>query len=423
VCRLLSPPSTIFVAVVIAAIICGPTHVAAPPPLWITNTPVTGAVQAYTSVVDVSFFYLGTFSAPALVCRMNPADFTLVGSCLSLPVNYLQASAIDEDAGYAYFLSHYSGAKVCKIALAFFELVGCIAAVPSSYGYFAAATIDPSLGRLYIGINDPTGAVCSVALTPTFTFLGCIDTPARYDGALLDPRPGRGFLYMAGFLCCGNQGYVSKVRATGGPGPSGLEHVTTLTIPGAARLGAAAIDLTNDVVYVSGIHGGPGILCKLSVAHPSFALIGSCVNLGGTSEFRGAGIYGPPTGAGRYLYLWKHNPPESVVCRSARIHQRWSNPVWPPRAPDLSPQESSTRTTVTRTSARGRVRPPASSSASTVCTARGRTTTSPAPRPRPATTSSATSPPRRLLATPATTPPPPGRPAAHRAPLAPAPTA
>lgn len=230
------------------------------------------------------FAYVGTFTAPALIIKVDLRTFEPVATLESLQ-DYFPSAVIDEVEGFAYFgtgvptgdpVTH--PARIVKVDLATFTLVDTLT-LEAGEDRLPAAVIDPANGFAYFGVAASPARVVRVNLI-TFEREGALTLGPGEDlirSAVIDRS--RGFAYFGTWT---SPGRVVKVDL------ASFTHVATLRLPtGVNDLLGGVIDPIHGFAYFA-TWTDPGLILKVDLA--TFEWMGTVVLEEGEETRRPAAI-------------------------------------------------------------------------------------------------------------------------------------
>jgi hypothetical protein len=165
-------------------------------------TLASGEDSPLSSVIDVNagFAYFGTFDFPGIISKVRLSDLTEVGSLTLNPgEDSPPAAVIDPARGFAYFGTADAPALVVKVRLSDFTenstlTTSCTSSIACFFGpqTIASAVIDTAHDAAYFGA---VGVILKVQLS-TFTETGFTFTPNPIDflgSASIDPSAGTAY--------------------------------------------------------------------------------------------------------------------------------------------------------------------------------------------------------------------------------------
>ncbi len=141
---------------------------------------ITGASFFTTAVIDPldasdsssGYVYFGTDESPGRIVKVRLSPLQVVVSYqLNSGESRLQASAIDRENNFAYFVTRYSGANNNSTVIRM-ELSPALSRVSGftlvNAPYVNSAVISPNGTRLYLGTDETPGTVVKLRVLPTF---------------------------------------------------------------------------------------------------------------------------------------------------------------------------------------------------------------------------------------------------------------
>jgi hypothetical protein len=236
----------------------------------IVDTLEITAAYLTTAVIDVDngFAYFGDEHTPAHIWKIDLSNFTLDSTLeLNTGENNTQASCIDTVNGFAYFGTKGGSLNsIVKIQLSDFTRVDALTMhITGQWRRAISSVIDTTNGFAYFGFEYGGGANIVKINLSDFTYEDDLDLDSLssyWYSAAIDVE--NGFGYFAGWA---NPTVVAQIKLS----DLSLEAYITLNAGEKETWGAAAIDLSNNFLYIGTGSSSviPGIITKIQLPSTS----------------------------------------------------------------------------------------------------------------------------------------------------------